>query len=128
MGTTDSSWRYCGWNIDDIEVWGLENTLSDVPGGAGALRAILHPNVPNPFNPLTEIRFELAAAGHARVAIYDLQGRLVRGLVDEAVAAGSHNVSWDGKDNAGRGVGSGTYLCQLEAGGGKQMRKMLLVR
>ncbi len=128
MGTTDSSWQYCGWNIDDIEIWGLTAAPTDVAGGGVPPRTRLLGNVPNPFNPLTEIRFELAAAGPARLTVHDLRGRLVRTLHDGALPAGPHAVLWDGRDESGRDTGSGTYLCRLEAGQTSEMKKMVLVR
>jgi hypothetical protein len=128
MGATDGSWLYCGWNIDDIEVWGLQrSSISATPDASVALARLL-PNRPNPFNPLTEIRFELNAAAQARVSVYDLQGRLVRQLVDQMYPAGLHSVIWDGKDSYGRGVSSGSYLYRMEAGAVHEERKMLLVR
>ncbi len=128
MGATDGSWLYCGWNIDDIEVWGLRRSSISATPDAGVALARLLPNRPNPFNPLTEIRFELSAAARARVSVYDLQGRLVRQLVDQLYPTGLHSIVWDGKDGAGRGVSSGTYLCRLETGTVHEERKMLLVR
>ncbi len=72
-------------------------------------------NRPNPFNPSTEIRFALDAAAEVRVAVYDLQGRLVRTLADSPLAAGVHAVRWDGRDRAGQVVGSGIYLYRVQS-------------
>jgi lysyl endopeptidase len=129
MGTTDGSWQYCGWNIDDIEIWGLqEDDLSDVATDGTPARTALLPNVPNPFNPRTSIEFQLAAPGRVQLAIYDLRGHLVRSLLDQFMGAGRQSVLWDGKDNSGRSAGSGTYLYRLELNGVRLERKMLLVR
>ncbi len=83
---------------------------------------------PNPFNPSTTIRFELAKAGPARVRVYDLSGRLVRTLVDEARPAGAQAVAWDGLDGQGRPAASGVYLVRLEAGGVVTSLKASLVK
>jgi hypothetical protein len=88
----------------------------------------LHPNHPNPFNPMTTIRFDLPAAGNARLAIYDLAGRLVRVLVEGERPAGSHEAVWDGRDASGRAVPSGSYLARLVAGGKVETVRMGLVR
>jgi len=92
------------------------------------LRAALHQNVPNPFNPRTTIAFELAAAGHVRLTVYDATGRRVAGLVDSALAAGRREVLWNGTDDGGRSVGSGVYFYVLETGSERLERKMVLMR
>jgi hypothetical protein len=88
----------------------------------------LSQNCPNPFNPQTTIRFELPEAGPARLSVFDVAGRLVRELVEADLSAGSHDVVWDGRDAAGRGVSSGSYLARLEFGGKVETMRMGLVR
>ena len=85
-------------------------------------------NVPNPFNPRTTIRFELAEPGHARLRIYSAQGGLVRTLVDERLPAGGFHVSWDGKDSHGLAAASGVYFYKLEEGKNTLTRKMSLLK
>jgi hypothetical protein len=127
MGTTDSGWRYCGWNIDDIEIWGLENVLSGADSGTlGEVR--LGPATPNPFNPVTEISYTIPAAGRARLAVYDVSGRLVKVLADGHHEAGAHAAVWDGRNERGRLLGSGVYFARLEAGGNVSVRKLLMVK
>lgn len=100
---------------------------SPVPDGPiAALR--LAPNVPNPFNPSTTLRFELPDAGRARVVVFDLAGKLVRTLADGPYAAGRHEVVWDGRDAAGRDLGSGNYLARVEFAGRSESVRMTLVR
>jgi len=70
-------------------------------------------NYPNPFNPATEIRFALPAPGIVTMEVYDLNGRLVRTLVNEARQAGNHAVIWDGRSNDGHLSGSGIYFARL---------------
>lgn len=98
--------------------------VSDLPTSA----AILHPSVPNPFNPSTAISFDMVAAGHARLEVYDVVGRLVTILVDGQRNVGRHQVTWDGRDAAGRMSVSGVYMYRLEAGGTVQSRRMMLVK
>lgn len=95
----------------------------DVPQSFGLLQ-----NYPNPFNPTTRISYELSAAGPVSIAVYDIQGRLVKQLVDRDQAAGTHAVTWDGTDQAGRRVASGTYLYRMAKDGQVQARKMLLIK
>ncbi len=92
------------------------------------VQLVLHQNAPNPFNPATRIRYDLPAAAHVRVAVFDAQGRLVRQLVDAPVAAGSHFVDWLGTNDQGKALGSGTFFYRLETGPRTLTRKMLLVR
>ena len=71
-------------------------------------------NHPNPFNPVTMIACELAAAAPVHVAVFDLAGRRVRTLASGTVlAAGHREFTWDGRDDRGRQVGSGIYLYRL---------------
>jgi len=85
-------------------------------------------NLPNPFNPRTTIEFALPRAEPVRLAIYSVDGRLVRTLVDEVRQAGQHAVTWDGRDRHGRGVATGSYFYALEAGAFRQVRKMTLLK
>ncbi len=126
MGTTDPSWQYSGWNIDDVEIWGLANATSDVDVPAGFRLSV--GNHPNPFNPMTTVNFVLEKPGRAKVNVYDLQGRLVRSLVDESLSAGPHSVPWDGFDKTGGRVGSGVYLVRVLAGGQTAEHKMVLLK
>jgi hypothetical protein len=89
---------------------------------------VLKANVPNPFNPRTTLRFELPVAESIRLGIYDIEGRLVRRLIDGLSEPGQHAVVWDGKDGAGRDLASGVYLAHLEAGGKTLIGRMSLVR
>ncbi len=75
--------------------------------------ARLLPNVPNPFNPSTEIRFATTARARVQVAVYDVRGRPVRALLDMAVEEGEHAVRWDGRDGAGQRLPSGVYETRL---------------
>ena len=85
-------------------------------------------NYPNPFNANTEIRLQLAKAGPVALNIYDVQGRLVRGLWSGLLAAGAHQLSWDGRDEAGRAAATGIFLYRLQSVGLSKTRKMLLLR
>lgn len=91
-------------------------------------RSALHPNEPNPFNPVTRIRFELDRPGRVRVEVYDLAGRLVRTLIDAHRDQGLHDVTWDGRAADGSRVGSGMYFARMEDASGARTNKMVLVR
>ena len=128
QGTTDGSWLYAGWNIDDVEIWALQPAHSSEAEGPNRRLATLRPNVPNPFNPSTTVSFELTAPARAVLAVYDMRGHLIRTLRDEVMPAGTHTAIWDGRDATGRGLPSGGYVFRLTAGGNSQVIKALLVR
>jgi len=89
---------------------------------------VLRGNVPNPFNPRTEIAFSLGAETRIELAIFDLQGHQLRVLESGVRAAGEHRVIWDGRDAAGHDLPSGTYFYRLQGAGQSQAHKMSLVR
>ena len=83
-----------------------------VPG-----RVVLHQNTPNPFNPVTKIRFSLPQRSQVELKIYDIAGREVKTLVSgELDSSNNHEYSWFGKDDSGDEVGSGVYFYRLNAG------------
>jgi hypothetical protein len=103
---------------------GVGDPVVDAPPAVTAL----HANVPNPFNPVTEIRFDLAAAGAVALRIYDVGGCQVRALVDETRPAGRYRVTWNGLDTAGKRVASGIYFYRLDAPAFSTSRKMVLLK
>jgi hypothetical protein len=126
MGTTDGSWNFSGWNIDDVEIWGLQEDVSAV--GIPSEYRLSVGNHPNPFNPSTTVNFVLEKDGPASVKVYDLKGRLVRVLANASLAAGPQSVSWDGLNDAGRRTGSGVYLVRVVAGSQSAEHKMVLLK
>lgn len=116
-----------------------EQITTDVADGGGVIptRHRLHRNVPNPFNPTTVIRYELAAPSRVTLRVMDVRGREVTSLVDAMQARGEHFARWDGTNRSGEAVASGVYFYQLEvrelagAAGSAPFRstnKMLLVK
>jgi hypothetical protein len=85
-------------------------------------------NHPNPFNPSTTIAFDLARPGPVTLAIHDVQGRLVRTLVDGMLPAGPQQRTWNGTDARGVPAASGVYLCRLQTADGVERRSMVLAK
>jgi len=83
---------------------------------------------PNPFNPTTTIAYEIPAAQVVVLRIHDVAGRLVRTLVSRTELPGPHEVTWDGRDDAGTRVGSGTYYCELSSGGRSDAKPLVLLK
>lgn len=97
-------------------------------GPEAAAGVTLVQNAPNPFNPVTRIGFELAAAGAVDLRVYNVRGQEVRALADRSFPAGMHSVEWDGKDNLGNHVPSGVYFYQLRSGSVVERKKMVLLK
>ena len=83
---------------------------------------------PNPFNPTTTIDYSLPEASRVTVTVYDMLGRQVRQIDCGMVSTGIHSATWNGRDNSGRHVASGTYIYRLTAGEYTSSGKMMLVR
>ena len=96
--------------------------------GATPAAFALRQNYPNPFNPVTTIVFDLPRPGAVTLRIYDLNGRLIRTLVDGELPAATHQRQWDGTNDQGRPVPSGMYYCGLESPSSLAMRKMTLLK
>ncbi len=88
----------------------------------------LAPNFPNPFNPATTIRYQLAEAVPVQLQIFNIRGQLVRTLVNRVQSPGFYSVQWDGRDDSGNPVASGKYIYRLQAGDFIQTRQMTLLK
>jgi hypothetical protein len=99
-----------------------------VEGPAPSAITWLGESSPNPAAPKTAIRFSLGQAGHARLAIYDVQGREVIRLLDGARPAGEQTAAWNGRDQNQQPVPSGVYFYRLEAEGRSMSRRLVMTR
>jgi hypothetical protein len=88
----------------------------------------LNQNYPNPFNPSTTIEYEIPIKSAVDISIYNSAGQLMRSLQSDQQEAGKHSIQWDGKDNNGTVVSTGSYFCQMRAGGLVETRKMILLK
>ncbi len=108
-------------DYDDPEIVvpvSLTIVWTGVEEGSRPDRVALHPNVPNPFNPATVISYDVPSRMPLRLAVYDVAGRRVRVLLDDAVLdPGRHTVAWDGRGENGAQVASGVYFYRLLADG-----------
>lgn len=95
------------------------------PPEAAAFQLGAHPN---PFNPTASVTFTLPRAADARLTVHDAAGRLVRTLHDGRLREGLHRLTWNGRDDGGRGVAAGLYFLRLAAEGRVEVRKLALVR
>lgn len=108
----------------------LTGTVTASPDGPSpAVRgSLLDQNRPNPFNPSTTIAFDLPRPQRVQVSVYTVDGKRVATLRDGTLAAGRHEITWNGRDAKGRPQASGVYLYRLETAQGVESRRMTLVR
>lgn len=104
-------------------------TVVGVEGGGAVPGALLlGRGAPNPFEALTHLGYTLPERGHVRLVVYDVAGRQVAVLRDGEEDAGQHMVNWDGKGARGTKLPAGVYFVQLNFGGHKEARKIVLTR
>lgn len=101
---------------------------SSLRGGERRNVTGLAPGYPNPLNPATTIEYSVEAPSRVLLAIFSVQGELVRTLVDERVASGAHAVRWNGMNARGDEVASGIYFVRLDTEWGVFSRKVIVVR
>jgi hypothetical protein len=139
--TAVSGWidpEYDGWDVH-YNVTALDHAGNESdPAGAGTVTGgdtpqtpasyALYQNVPNPFNPMTTIRFDLPRAAHVTVSVYNIKGEHVASVVDGDMTAGRKEVVWTAVNGRGDAVASGIYFYRLVVGDYVQTRKMVLLR
>jgi hypothetical protein len=92
------------------------------------VRYELFPNYPNPFNPVTTLRYGLPATETVSLVIYNVLGEKVATLVQGTQEAGYHAVVWDGRSDAGTTVASGLYVARMRTGSFVATRTMMLIK
>jgi hypothetical protein len=117
-GTTDCIDVCCMGVGDDVSGLRIVDTK----------RFHLYQNYPNPFNPTTNITFTVPGKAHANLTIYNIEGRVVKTLVDAEFEGGVKTVTWDGRDAQGNPVSSGVYFYRLRAGSDVMTKKMILLK
>jgi hypothetical protein len=108
-------------------LWHADGTVS-VPAPHRPLLATFGSPSPNPFRAATRLAYELPAESHVRAAVFDVNGRRVCTLMDEAAPAGAHALVWDGRDARGAQQPPGLYLIQAVVGRSVATRRVALIR
>ena len=104
---------WSGRTVLDVE-FGTETAVETRSSEPKPSAFTLFPNAPNPFNSSTIIRYDLPETAYVNLSIYTLLGQRIRTLVDVHREAGSHAVTWDGKDEGDADAASGIYLVRME--------------
>jgi hypothetical protein len=124
LGPTDATGRYCGWNLDDIEILAYTEPAPTRPRFARV--------GPNPLvvaqSEEQSLVIDVPGGGETRLRLFDLRGRCVRELLSTNVTPGSQTLAWDGRDGAGRRLASGVYIWRLETPRGRDHAKVTLIR
>ncbi len=114
----------CRLEYAAIDFSTLESEVNQI-SSANVLDAV---NYPNPFNPVTTIKYNVAVNANVTVEVYNLRGQKVITLVNSTQKPGEHSVVWDGTDDNGKTVGSGIYLYKIKNGKYTSTKKMILMK
>ncbi|MFH1688744.1 MAG: C25 family cysteine peptidase [Candidatus Eisenbacteria bacterium] len=125
---SDGSVTEEGWYVDDINLTST-GAQTSVPEDEEIPRTFaLRQNVPNPFNPVTVIQYQLPRETHVTIDVFNIAGRLVTTLVNEEQDAGVKAVTWDGTNAEGEKVASGIYMYRMQAGDHISRKMMALLK
>ena len=89
---------------------------------------LVHDNYPNPFNPFTTVRYELAVKENVKVKLIDIMGRTIKSDNYDGMTPGRYAYVWNGTNNFGKPVSTGIYFIQIDAGHKSAIKKMLLLK
>ena len=119
----------CEFGLDDI-YWdgGATSSVDENENLDTPIKFNLQNNFPNPFNPLTTVRYDLPEDGLVNVTIYDVMGRPVKYLVNSQQNAGYKSIQWNSTNDAGQPVSAGLYMYTIQAGEFRQTKKMVLLK
>lgn len=118
------------WRIDSVQTVSSAEYLSGDENRTTVPEAldVGFQAAPNPFNPQTTLRFSNPREGKVCLQVYDVNGRLVRTLVDGPLPAGAQEYTWNGRDNQGRHTATGVYFAKLRTGDGERVQKLVLLK
>ncbi len=136
--TYGTIYDWIAWDVSGAYPPGEGDPLpSELTGLPAAIRQIssvmpeqfeLGQNFPNPFNPETEITFQVQKASNIEINVYNLNGQLICNLVNEVKSIGTYSVNWNSKDNNGKEVPSGVYIYTMKADNFSTSKKMTLLK
>lgn len=101
----------------------ISEYINDMP-----LEFSIFQNFPNPFNDMTRISYDIPVNGFVNISIYNVLGQKIKELINEEVAAGNHNISWDATNEEGARVSSGLFFVKIKYMDNEQTKKIILLR
>ena len=125
----DESYDYRLSDVDydgNVEYHSLQ--LMGVSSSNTPEKFVLYPNYPNPFNPVTTIRYDLSKESFVDITIYDMLGNVVDNLVNDNQSSGYKSVQWNATNNQGEPVSAGVYVYKIQAGDFIDTKKMILIK
>lgn len=128
---SDDNTAFLGVLIDDVEIFpqGPTRIVHEKSNNAIPTEWKLSQNYPNPFNLNTQIEYSVPEPANVRIVIYNINGEIVRNLLNTHLNPGFHFINWDGRDDKGNIVGSGIYLYQMQIKGAfSEIKKMILLK
>ena len=127
FNSQQSNWYRVGTDLDECEDY--DGQQLDISNAITVPKEInLHQNYPNPFNPITSLGYDLPDNGFVNITIYDLNGRVIRTLVNSYKTAGYHLIEWNATNGKNEPVSQGIYVYTIQAGGIRQSKKMVLLK
>jgi hypothetical protein len=111
----------------NYHVYHVDGILSEMEPNIPTGYTLFH-NYPNPFNPITTLRYYLTEDLNVKITIYDIMGKVVKTLINSSQNAGYKSSQWNATNDAGQPVSAGVYLYTMEAGHFRQTKKMVLLK
>ena len=109
-------------------VFSIINSFVNIHNGELPYHYKLYPAFPNPFNPLTSLRYDLPNDGMVSITVYDMMGRVVKTLVNATQTAGPKLVQWNATNDKNEPVSAGLYLYSIQAGEFRKTNKIVLLK
>jgi len=123
----DKNLQWSDWSEENSFVASTKTDVAD--NNPGVIKeSNLYNNYPNPFNPSTVIKFDVAKAGKVTLRVYSVTGELVKELLNKEVVSGSYSIEWDGTNSFGKKMSSGIYFYKLQTIDYQKIGKSILVK
>jgi len=123
-----ANWTYANGNIDEGVTFAENCSQVSIDAEIIPLKFQLHNAYPNPFNPVTTLRYDLPENSVVNIVVFDMMGREVRALINQTQNAGHQSVVWDATNDYGKPVSAGLYLYKIQAGEYVSTKKMVLLK
>ena len=137
-GVPEMTWTWDVWAFDGFEATSSSSGPRDIHVDVSDMLGIdgenlptefaLHNNYPNPFNPITNILYDIPEVSDVTLEIYNVMGQRVRTLVDGSHEPGRYQITWNATNDFGQGLSSGMYIYRIQAGDFVSVKKLVLMK